>query len=200
MLTCSRCGTCCRKGGPTLRESDLNLLEDLPLRDLMCLRTGEPAFDPRVNAVRPLPGELIKIKGKGDSWECIYYEDGCSIYDRRPMECRALSCTQTKAVLAVMETPALTRAHFIAGGSALGACIAEHEQRFSVAHCMELLSSSAPVISRALDEILREELAFRRALAEKVQASDHDLWAYLGRPLWRILRPVLPELGKYENV
>lgn len=200
MLTCSRCGTCCRKGGPTLRESDLDLLEDLPLRDLVCLRRGEPAFDPRAGAVQPLSGELIKIRGKGDSWECLYYEDGCSLYAHRPLECRALSCRQTGAVLAAMDTPALTRVHFIAQNSALGSCVAEHERRFPVARCMELLSGPFPTISAELDEILRAELAFRRALAEAVRANDHDLWAYLGRPLWRVLHPMLPELSKYENV
>lgn len=200
MQTCSRCGTCCRKGGPTLREADLDLLADLPLGDLVCLRAGEPAFDPRFGAVRPLPQELIKIKGKGDSWECLYYADGCSIYAQRPLECRALSCSQTDAVLAAMETPALARIHFIAKGSGLASCIAEHEQRFPVARCMALLDGSSPAISHELDEILRAELAFRRTLAEAVEADDQDLWAYLGRPLWRVLRPVLPVLGKYENV
>jgi hypothetical protein len=170
------------------------------LRDLVCLRRGEPAFDPRVGAVQPLSGELIKIKGKGDSWECLYYEEGCGIYVHRPLECRALSCRQTEAVLAAMDTPALTRVHFIAQDSALGSCVAEHECRFPVARCMELLDGPSPAVSAELDEILRAELAFRRTLAEAVEADDRDLWAYLGRPLWRVLRPVLPTLGRYENV
>jgi hypothetical protein len=99
-----------------------------------------------------------------------------------------------------MDTPALTRVHFIAQDSALGSCVAEHECRFPVARCMELLDGPSPAVSAELDEILRAELAFRRTLAEAVEADDRDLWAYLGRPLWRVLRPVLPTLGRYENV
>ena len=68
---CSRCGICCRKGGPALHHSEMELLEILPLKDLVCLRPGEPAFDPRFGMVHPLTAELIKIRGKGDSWECL---------------------------------------------------------------------------------------------------------------------------------
>lgn len=198
--TCSRCGICCRKGGPALHHAEMELLEILPLKDLVCLRPGEPAFDPRSGAVRPLTTELIKIRGKGDFWECLYYAGGCSIYAHRPLECRALSCRRTDSLFSVMETPTLTRAHFIGKDSALSACIAEHEARFPVDRCLSLLSGSAVTVSGELDGILRAELAFRSALAEAVAAADEDLWVYLGRPLWLVLRPMSPALGRYGNV
>ena len=198
--TCSRCGICCRKGGPALHHSEMELLEILPLKDLVCLRPGEPAFDPRFGMVRPLTAELIKIRGKGDSWECLHYEGGCGIYAHRPLECRALSCWRTDSLFSVMETPALIRAHFIRKDSALGACIAEHEARFPVERCVSLLSGSTVTVPGELDAILRAELAFRSALAEAVAAADEDLWVYLGRPLWLVLRPMSPALGRYGNV
>ena len=99
-----------------------------------------------------------------------------------------------------METPALSRAHFIRKDSALGACIAEREARFPVERCVSLLSGSAVTVPGELDAILRAELAFRSALAEAVAAADEDLWVYLGRPLWLVLRPMSPALGRYGNV
>lgn len=191
---CDRCGICCRKGGPALHEEDLGLLDTLGLTSLVCLRKGEPAYDPRVDAVRPLPQEVIKIRGKGNGWECLYYDaagSGCTIYAHRPLECRALSCKETAMLFAAMETLYLHRGHFVRPDSALWACIKEHEQQFSLSQVIPWAecSSKKVQIPGELDHIFRAERAYRLTLADHIQGQDEDLWPYLGRPLWLVLAP-----------
>ncbi len=202
-ISCQRCGTCCRKGGPALHLGDLDTLEHIPVRELVCLRRGEPALDPRTGCLQPLETERIKIRGKGKGWECVYFQpedQGCAIYAHRPLECRALSCTNNEALFEAMETPALSRSNLVCRPSALWDCIKEHESRFAVEQALDLAwNMSGLAIPVAVDLLIRQELSFRRRLAHEVQAGDEDLWAYLGRPLWMILVPVNPFFARYGS-
>ena len=202
--SCQRCGTCCRKGGPALHADDLDLLTHIPMSDLVCLRKGEPVFDPRADSLLPLQGEVLKIRGKGSGWECVYFESGdksCSVYAHRPLECRSLSCSDTCEIFEVMGRPPLTREDVIPTESALWACIVEHEQDFPVDRAFQLAGQHATAhsIPEELDNMIRRELAFRQVLAERVQASDVALWAYFGRPLWLVLLPLSQTFGRYEH-
>ena len=200
--TCRRCGTCCRKGGPALHGSDLTLLEHIPVQDLVCLRRGELAYDPRRDGLAPLPEELLKIRGKDDGWECLYFSRqpvACSIYDHRPLECRSLSCTDTGGIFQAMDTPALTRRDIVAPGSALWECIAEHERLFQVTEAMRHASGLrvGTDVPEELHSLIRHELHFRHGFAQRVAARDEDLWAYFGRPLWMVLAAVDRRFGRY---
>jgi hypothetical protein len=176
------------------------------MSDIVCLRRGEIAFDPRTRNLEPLATEMLKIQGKDRGWECIYFllrDKSCSIYAHRPLECRSLFCGDTTNVMQAMAEPALTREHVVARDSGLWACICEHEQNFSVAEAMTLArlgSGDEGAVHPDLHDLLRRELHFRRALADRVQARDRDLWAYLGRPLWLVLLPLHPHLSRYEEV
>ena len=206
LSTCQRCGTCCQKGGPALHLEDLHLLDDIPMSDLVCLRRGEMAFDPRLASLQPLPRELLKIRGKEIGWECVYYSEqakSCTIYGHRPLECRSLFCADNDTILRAMDAPTLSRSDVISTESGLWGCITEHEELFPVDRAMRLAKSAtgdALAISRELDEMIRLEVHFRQSLAEKVQAQDVDLWAYLGRPLWLVLSPLNRSLLRYERV
>ena len=195
---CRRCGACCQNGGPALHADDIQLLDKIPMRDLVCLRPGEPAFDPRLRGTHPLKKELIKIRGKEKGWECLYLRKnpvGCSIYEHRPLECRSLSCTDTNGIFLAMDTPTLSRADFVTGGSALDECIAEHERLFLVEKAVDMARERDVCLE--LDRMIRHELHFRRSLAEKVSADDEDLWAYFGRPLWMVLVPLGSVFKRY---
>jgi Fe-S-cluster containining protein len=173
-------------------------LDLIPLRDLVCLRKGEPAFDPRLGATHPLERELVKIRGKDDGWECVYFRPSptaCAIYGHRPLECRSLSCTDTGEIFLAMDTPILTRADYVTRGSALEECIGGHESLFPVEEAVRIARTQG--LCAELEAKIRHELHFRRTLAEKVGAEDEDLWAYLGRPLWMILAPVDPVFKRY---
>ncbi len=203
---CQRCGTCCEKGGPALHQGDLDLLEHIPMRDVVCLRRGEMAFDPRSDSVQPLPAELLKIGGKAMGWECVYFQPqtkACSIYAYRPLECRSLFCADTAKVLQAMATPSLTRTDVVPKNSGLWACIEEHDQNFSVDQAMGLYKTDNGRdggLCFELDDLIRRETHFRKALAARVQADDRDLWAYLGRPLWLVLLPMNPLFSRYERL
>lgn len=201
---CRRCGTCCEKGGPALHMGDVDLLEHIPLCDLVCLRVGEMAHDPRSSRMRALEMELIKIRGKGRTWECLYlHQASCTIYSHRPAECGALSCHDTREILQVMSIPTISRADMISTDSGLWACIAEHEHEFPVAKAMALATAAeypTSTISKELDSMVRREICFRKAFADTVQAKDEELWVYFGRPLWLILAPLNPTFLRYECV
>jgi Fe-S-cluster containining protein len=203
---CLRCGICCKKGGPTLHQEDLHLLEHIPMRDMVCLREGEMAFDPRSGSLQPLPAELLKIGGKEMGWECVYFHPqtkACSIYTCRPLECRSLFCADTAKVFQAMATPSLSRENVVPRNSGLWACIEEHERNFSVDQAMRMLKADKGregAICFDLDDLVRRETYFRKALGERVQAADRDLWAYLGRPLWLVLLPMNPLFSRYERL
>lgn len=189
-----------------MHSEDLDLFEHISLNDIVCLRSKESAFDPRAECVRPLPSELLKIRGKGRGWECVYFmphDKSCSIYAHRPLECRALYCGDTDSILRAMDEPLLTRGDIVPGDSALWACIEDHERNFPVDEALRLAEKGGAitdVIHPDLDNLIRLELHYRRVLGERLQVQDGDLWAYLGRPLWLVLLPLNPIFSRYEMI
>lgn len=65
--SCIRCGTCCKKGGPTLHHEDKAVLlaGQVGNRHLVTIRKGELVFDPRHEDLRPAEREMVKVRGKG---------------------------------------------------------------------------------------------------------------------------------------
>lgn len=190
---CARCGTCCRKGGPGLHTDDADLVVHLGLTNIVCLRRGELAFDPQTNTVQPLLEELLKIRGKGMGWKCIFFDadkGGCSVYAHRPLECSVLQCDNTKEIFHALALPRLTRAHLVDAQSALGECIAEHERLFPMQDAVELARQKEHSAKIKLEDMVRQELFFRQAFARRVQATDEQLWLYFGRPLELVLLPL----------
>ncbi|MBT8367361.1 MAG: YkgJ family cysteine cluster protein, partial [Deltaproteobacteria bacterium] len=91
---CTRCGTCCQKGGPSFHQEDRMLIDKgvIPARCLFTIRRGESAYDNVKGCLMPVDSDIIKIKGKEGTWTCIFFDahnKGCSIYSHRPLECRA---------------------------------------------------------------------------------------------------------------
>ena len=181
---------------------DLALIEHIPVKDLVCLRRGEPALDPRKGGLSPLGHELLKIRGKAGGWECVYFSGppaACTIYEHRPLECRSLSCAETAGIFKAMDTPALTRRDIVSPESALWECVAEHERLFPVAQAMRHASGLrvGADVPGELHDLLRLELHFRNGFAKRVGARDEDLWAYFGRPLWMVLAAGDPRFRHY---
>lgn len=100
-----------------------------------------------------------------------------------------------------MEHPYATRFDLVPADSALGQCIAGHESLFPVLPALNLalewVRSSAGPVPEELMDMVRGELHFRRAFAERVGSRDEDLWIYFGRPLWQVLAPTVPALEGY---
>lgn len=189
---CTQCGVCCRKGGPGLHTEDKERISRLGLANVVCLRPGELAFDPQTNRLAPLHEELLKIRGKDQGWECIFFDvhRACTVYQDRPLECRALHCDNTDAIFHALALPRLNRAHLVPQESALGECIAEHERLFPVRKALDLLEHRTSAATQALETLVRNEVLFRQSFADRVQVEDVDLWLYFGRPLWLVLLPL----------
>lgn len=195
---CRRCGTCCKKGGPTLHLEDRRLLDEgiLPPACLFTIRAGEPAHDNVRGGIRPVEDDLVKIRGAGDTWTCVWYDEalkGCRIYENRPLECRILKCWDTAEIEAVYGRDRLTRRMLLSGAGPLRELIEDHQARCGY-----------PEISALLDGVRRRDPAAIRTLREKVLYDIHlrvlaverglvamEMTAFLfGRPLVETLKPL----------
>ncbi|BDV00844.1 zinc/iron-chelating domain-containing protein [Thermodesulfomicrobium sp. WS] len=192
-MRCLRCGTCCRKNGPTLRVQDRELLRSgaILVGDLVCVRRGELAWDPRTRALQSVAGEMLKIRGQGSGWTCLYYDAerrACTRYAVRPVECRVLSCADPGPLLAVMNEAPLTRDAIIRPESALALIVQEHEAIYSAGQAVEWAQN--PTTLALAHDLARREAQFRAVLAERLAVDDAALWPYLGRPLTQIVEAV----------
>lgn len=196
--TCRRCGQCCLKGGPALHADDADLLPGtLGLHQLCTFRAGELVFDQPQGRVLPLVTEMVKIKGLGDGrsaglggWACLLYDGrarACGIHERRPAECRALFCEDTRALAAMYAEDRLTRAGLLGEGHPALAVMAEHEALVPVARIALLAQElreggeSARDAAGELVAMAEADAAFRRLFAERIGVTPeyHDF--FLGR-------------------
>ena len=120
---CRRCGRCCELGGPGLLRDDAPLLSSGALKPemLVCLRRGQWARqDGMGGGLAQLENEMIKLAGTGKAphpWQCLAYAPGtgCTIYERRPVQCGVLFCEDTRPLEALLrDVPALDRRAAIA--------------------------------------------------------------------------------------
>ena len=189
---CRRCGLCCRKGGPALHRADLPLFGSggLELAQVLTLRAGEPALDQVRGQVAPLGCELIKLKGADGNWTCVLFDtaqNACTLYERRPAECRALFCQDTTELAAMYDAERLSRRDLLPPGHAILAVLAEHDALVPagrVAPLAAALRTSGQEALDAAEELTRMALAdqaFRRALQERAGIGPelHDF--FLGR-------------------
>lgn len=186
---CSRCGECCRKGGPALHREDLPLLRTPggpDLADLVTLRAGEPALDQVRGRLEPLETEIVKLRGRDGTWTCLFFRDGdaaCAIYAARPLECRVLSCRDTRELARVYAQDRLTRADILPPGHPLLELVAEHERRCPVSGFARLLESGAPEDRRSRAAMLAWDREVRLLVGEKSGMDPAILDFLFGRPL-----------------
>ncbi len=175
--SCIRCGICCKKGGPAFHLEDRHLIEDglIPAQYLYTIRKGEPVSDNVKGGIVPAGSDIIKIKGKSDSsWECYFFDDtsGCTIYEHRPAECRALKCWDTRDIKMLYAENRLTRKDLL-GNTRLWELIEDHDSR-----CAYPKEMNADI-----SEIIRYDDAFRELLAEKGVVRPDRMDFLFGRPL-----------------
>jgi len=187
---CIRCGECCRSGGPALHEEDLALIREgvISASDLITLRAGEPVFDQPSGGLAVLKAEMVKLRGRGGDWACLYFEPdgaGCAIYEHRPAECRALKCWDTSDLAAMYERGRITRARILGPGAM--DIVAGHEARCPVSRAVNLAVSGAGMELSAMYDY---DTALRETLTER-GASPHELDFLLGRPLRRVVERIL---------
>jgi Fe-S-cluster containining protein len=159
--------------------------------DLVTIRTGELAFHPVKDELTELSTEIIKIRGRADSWTCRFYQEeghACAIYDHRPLECRLLECWDPAQVEALFLQDLLTRQDLIPEDSTLWELISAHEASCSPGLMYQLIEAArheAPESGdkTSLSQLLDMDAQFRGIIRERLSLEPRTLDFYFGRPL-----------------
>ena len=192
MHACARCGTCCRKGGPSFHQADKELIEKgvISSSQLYTLRAGELAHDNVKQAIRPVDSDIIKIKGKNDTWICCFLnepDNTCTIYENRPLECRVLQCWDTQEIERIYAENRLTRKDLISEIEGLWGLIEDHQHRCDyriIGNLVKALDSDdRSQAQRKLAEIIQYDTEIRSLVTEKGGLEPEMLDFLFGRTL-----------------
>ena len=191
-MQCIRCGICCEKGGPSFHIQDRSLIENgtIHTRYLYTIRKGELVHDNVQGHLKPADSDIIKIKGKSPSWECVFFQKkdtSCGIYDHRPLECRLLKCWDTQDMEAAYEKDRLTRQDILAGIEGLWELVTGHEKQCGHDVINRALQESDGVLTKQAQELLSGAIQYDRAIRQLVLENGNvtpDMIDFLfGRPL-----------------
>ena len=194
---CIRCGTCCEKGGPALHAEDKSLVMEghIHTRHLYTIRKGERVHDNVMGCLVPAASDIIKIKGKAQSWECIFFQAAdktCSIYAKRPQECRILKCWDTREIESYYQTTRLTRQDLLTEIAELWQLIQLHEENCSHeiinTALQNLEGNAAKQASETIIAAVQYDTAIRQLVTERGQVTDDMLDFLFGRPLTQSLK------------
>ncbi|MDY6790804.1 MAG: YkgJ family cysteine cluster protein [Thermodesulfobacteriota bacterium] len=188
---CIRCGTCCKKGGPSFHLEDKTLIDKgiILSKYLFTIRKGEPAYDNVRQELLPLSSELIKIKGKNDSSTCIFYnesENKCNIYQNRPVECKAMKCWDTREIEAIYAKDRLTRKDLLSDIEGLWELVKDHQSRCSYEKIKRMLQkqgNNKDAMQKEILEMIRYDTQIRHLVVKKGGMDCEILDFLFGRPL-----------------
>jgi Fe-S-cluster containining protein len=193
---CVRCGTCCQKGGPAIHQDDRVLIEKggIPSKYLYTIRRGEVVRDNVKGRLMPADSDIIKIKGRDDAWTCVFFDEAeksCTIYNNRPLECRALKCWDTRELEKIYAGGRLTRKDLISGVEGLWDLIKDHQKRCDYEEIRNLIKNlhgaSSKHARRRLSEIIRYDTEIRELVVSKGGMDPQMLDFLFGRPLVKTL-------------
>lgn len=190
--TCAQCGTCCDKGGPALHHEDWHLVEKgvIPLSHLYTLRAGELARDNVREILMPVPTDVIKIKKKYNSSACVYLDGeqkNCTIYNHRPVECRALQCWDTRAIETLYDKDRLDRKTVLQNKPEFWDLVQDHQERCDYGLLKQLIdqlnTTHHEEALKTLSEIILYDRNIRALLVEKTNIDPEICDFLFGRPL-----------------
>jgi len=193
---CILCGICCEKGGPCFHIEDRMLIEKgkIPSKYLYTIRKGELAHDNVKGCLAPVDSDIIKFKGKKDGWTCIFFDEvkkGCTIYDDRPLECRALKCWDTRELEQIYANTRLTRTDLVSEVKGLWELIKEHQACCDYKKIQPLIKDLAGSkhnqARRKLLEIIRYDAEIRKLVVARGGLDPEMLDFLFGRPLTKTL-------------
>jgi len=194
---CKRCGTCCKKGGPCFHIEDKMLIEKglILIKYLYTIREGELAYDNIKGHLTTATSDLIKIKSQNDSWECIFFDEknnSCKIYDKRPVECRALNCLDTREIEEIYFKNRLTRKDLVYKVEGLWDLIEGHQSRCSydkIKYFVKELNGEKKNESiEGIYDILLYDDSIRELVVKKGKTDPENLEFLFGRPIVTTIR------------
>ncbi|QWR76537.1 YkgJ family cysteine cluster protein [Candidatus Magnetomonas plexicatena] len=187
---CRRCGDCCTKGSPTLHVTDEVLLIEgtLNYKDIYTIRAGELVYNNIDDEFITIEEELIKIKEKPGSRECIFFskdDNSCKIYEKRPTQCQAFECWNTEKFLSVFGEEKITRERLLKSSPALLNIVDTHELKCSYSvlnNLFEEIRSGNDLVNDVF-AILNYDMTLRPMLSDKMGVPNDYMNLLLGRPL-----------------
>ncbi len=192
---CDRCGSCCAASTPSLLKEDMPLFQTsiLSFDNTFTIREGELFVVKGEDEPYRAFMELIKIRPKEGTDECIFYDEveGCTIYDRRPSQCAAFACWQLSDAMTGLQERALQRTDLFGDIDLMIEIIKRHEERSSY-------DKLGDAVDRAMggDEAAAEEVAdmlqydnfVRRYVMEKFNMPERSLDLVFGKPMTERIR------------
>ena len=194
---CRRCGTCCQKGGPSFHHADKSLIEKgvIHSKYLYTIRKGEIAYDNIRQCLEPVSSDIIKLKGKGDGWTCVFFDEkqnSCEIYENRPIECRTLKCWDTRALEELYAKKRLQRKDLIADIKGLWDLVQDHQSRCNyqiIGKLVDALNSrKGAEARRKLAKIVQFDMEIRKLVVSQGGLDMEMLDFLFGRPLKQTLK------------
>lgn len=188
--SCDRCGGCCTASTPSLLKQDLNLFRSsiLSFDNTYTIREGELFVVPGEEDPYRSAMELIKVRSKEGTTECIFYheDEGCTIYDCRPSQCEAFACWEMREALTGLEADALRREDLFGDIELIADIIARHEERCSyeiLAHAVEKATGGDEAAAEETVDILQYDMFIRSYVTEKFNMPESSLDLVFGKPM-----------------
>jgi len=187
---CIRCGECCLRSSPSIQTADLSLVYEGPIErsKLYTLRVGELVRDNLRGELTVSNQELIKIREREEGGGCIFYDDeqkACTIYENRPIQCRALACWDEREFMRVYARPKADRRDLYRDRVLLE-IMAEHEKRCNYRELEQKVrripAEGEPAVEEVI-ELLRFDHNLRLLIPRKVNMDPAEMDLLLGRPL-----------------
>ncbi len=194
---CIRCGTCCKKGGPSFHLEDKVLIEKgiILSKYLYTIREGELCYDNVKESILPAASDIIKIKGQKDSITCIFFnekENECTIYDNRPLECRALKCWDTREIERIYSKNRLTRKDLISTIEGLWDLVEDHQRRCSYETLKFFIDAlnkdKKDEALKGIFDIIEYDAQIRELVVQKGDLDPEMTDFIFGRPITETIR------------
>ena len=200
MKECIRCGTCCKKGGPSFHLEDKILIDKgiIPSKYIYTIRKGERSYDNVKECYLPASSDILKLKGQKGSWTCVFFNEitnHCKIYEHRPMECREIEKIYAKN--------RLTRQDLISSVEGLWELVEGHQERCSYDMLQFFIDSlhkgKKNEALKGILEIIEYDIKIRELVVQKA-GLETDLTDFLfGRPITETIKIYGLKLEKKED-
>ncbi|MGB2930274.1 MAG: YkgJ family cysteine cluster protein, partial [Desulfobacterales bacterium] len=159
------------------------------------IREGELCYDNVKESILPATSDILKIKGQKDSLTCIFFnekENECTIYDNRPLECRALKCWDTREIERIYSKNRLTRKDLISTIEGLWDLIGDHQKRCSY----EKLTLFIDILKKdkkdkalkGILDIIKYDAQIRELVVQKGGLDPEMTYFIFGRPITETIR------------
>jgi Fe-S-cluster containining protein len=186
---CVRCGECCLGSSPTLQMADVSLVYDglIEKGNIYTIRVGELVLDNIKGELKVTDKEILKIREKENGRGCMYYDEekkACTIYEYRPIQCRALACWDESEFMLVYARPKLSRTDVISDRNLLR-LMAEHGKKCSymeLEKCVGQIEKEGEKAVKSILELLKFDYKIRLLISERLDIDSVEMDFILGRP------------------